>query len=165
MTLTLIIAFAVFVFLFALALVFSSWPRWLKDALTVGVCAFYFYGYSAVMSVVGYPSNDPLPARFWLIAAVVEEPTPKYAGALYLWVTPIEEGRRQLEPRGYKLPYMRALHERINEGMKKGQRGISQMGTAEAKSGQGTGPSWLNPGKDEQEIKIMDLPSPQVPEK
>ncbi|MEK0435370.1 MAG: hypothetical protein RL369_1419, partial [Pseudomonadota bacterium] len=115
--------------------------------------------------VVGYPSSDPLPARFLLIAAVVEEPTPKYAGALYLWVTPIEEGRRQLEPRGYKLPYMRALHERINEGMKKGQRGISQMGTAEAKSGQGTGPSWLNPGKDEQEIKIMDLPSPQVPEK
>ncbi|MFM7524721.1 MAG: hypothetical protein ACKO4M_11265, partial [Betaproteobacteria bacterium] len=111
------------------------------------------------------PSNDPLPARFLLIAAVVEEPTPKYAGALYRWVTPIEEGRRQLEPRGYKLPYMRALHERLNEGMKKGQRGISQMGTAEAKSGQGTGPSWLNPGKDEQEIKIMDLPSPQVPEK
>jgi hypothetical protein len=133
--------------------------------LTLGVCAFYFYGHNAVMSVIGYPTNDPLPARFLLIAAVIEEPTPKYPGALYLWVTPIEEGRRHLEPRGYKLPYMRALHERITEGMKKGQRGISQMGTAEAKSGQGTGPSWLNPGKDEQEIKIMDLPAPQVPEK
>jgi len=151
--------------LFALALVFSSWPRWLKGVLTLGVCAFYFYGHHAVMSVIGYPTNDPLPARFLLIAAVIEEPTPKYPGALYLWVTPIEEGRRHLEPRGYKLPYMRALHERITEGMKKGQRGISQMGTAEAKSGQGTGPSWLNPGKDEQEIKIMDLPAPQVPEK
>jgi hypothetical protein len=151
--------------LFALALVYSSWPRWLKGVLTLGVCAFYFYGHNAVMSVIGYPTNDPLPARFLLIAAVIEEPTPKYPGALYLWVTPIEEGRRHLEPRGYKLPYMRALHERITEGMKKGQRGISQMGTAEAKSGQGTGPSWLNPGKDEQEIKIMDLPAPQVPEK
>jgi hypothetical protein len=137
----------------------------LKGVLTLGVCAFYFYGHNAVMSVIGYPTNDPLPARFLLIAAVIEEPTPKYPGALYLWVTPIEEGRRHLEPRGYKLPYMRALHERITEGMKKGQRGISQMGTAEAKSGQGTGPSWLNPGKDEQEIKIMDLPAPQVPEK
>ncbi len=165
MTLTLIIAFSLFVFLFALALVFSSWPRWLKGVLTLGVCAFYFYGHHAVMSVIGYPTNDPLPARFLLIAAVIEEPTPKYPGALYLWVTPIEEGRRHLEPRGYKLPYMRALPEGITGGMKKGQRGISQMGTAEAKSGQGTGPSWLNPGKDEQEIKIMDLPAPQVPEK
>jgi len=25
--------------------------------------------------------------------------------------------------------------------------------------------SWLNPGSDEQEVKIMDLPTPQVPEK
>ncbi|MFY7955945.1 MAG: hypothetical protein ACOVN8_07265, partial [Burkholderiaceae bacterium] len=81
MTLTLIIAFSLFVFLFALALVYSSWPRWLKGVLTLAVCAFYFYGHNAVMSVIGYPTNDPLPARFLLIAAVIEEPTPKYPGA------------------------------------------------------------------------------------
>ena len=53
MTLTLIIAFSLFVFLFALALVYSSWPRWLKGVLTLAVCAFYFYGHNAVMSVIG----------------------------------------------------------------------------------------------------------------
>jgi hypothetical protein len=51
MTLTLIIAFAIFVFLFALAIVFSGWPRWLKGMLTLGVVAFYFYGYQAVFSL------------------------------------------------------------------------------------------------------------------
>ena len=64
MTLTLIIAFAIFVFLFALAIVFSGWPRWLKGMLTLGVVAFYFYGYQAVFSLLGNPSADPVPPRF-----------------------------------------------------------------------------------------------------
>jgi hypothetical protein len=55
------------------------------------------------------------------------------------------------------LPYkLRALSRR---------EGVPQMGTAEAKQGNGKGSSWLNPGSDEQEVKIMDLPTPQVPEK
>ena len=107
MTLTLIIAFAIFVFLFTLAIVFSGWPSWLKAVLTLGVCAFYFYGYTAVFSLLGNPSPDALPSRFLLIAAVVDEPRPKFSGAIYLWVTPIEEGKDQLQPRAYKLPYMR----------------------------------------------------------
>jgi hypothetical protein len=49
--------------------------------------------------------------------------------------------------------------------MKKGREGIPQMGTAEVKGGNGKGASWLNPGTDEQEVKILDLPTPQVPEK
>lgn len=165
MTLTLIIAFAIFVFLFALAIVFSGWPGWLKGVLALGVCAFYFYGYQAVFSLLGNPSPDTLPSRFLLIAAVIDEPRPKFPGAVYLWVTPIEEGKEGLQPRAYKLPYMRALHEKINEGLKKGKQGISQMGTSEFKAGTGKGSSWLNPGNDEQEIKILDLPAPQVPEK
>ena len=97
MTLTLIIAFAIFVFLFALAIIFSGWPSWLKAVLTIGVAAFYFYGYSAVYSLLGNPSPDALPIRFLLIAAVVDEPRPKFAGAIYLWVTPIEEGKERSE--------------------------------------------------------------------
>jgi len=136
-----------------------------KAVLTLGVCAFYFYGYTAVFSLLGNPSPDALPSRFLLIAAVVDEPRPKFSGAIYLWVTPIEEGKDQLQPRAYKLPYMRAVHEKINEGMKKGRQGIAQMGTAEFKAGNGKGSSTINPGADEQEIKILDLPTPQAPEK
>jgi hypothetical protein len=49
--------------------------------------------------------------------------------------------------------------------MKKGRQGIAQMGTAEFKAGNGKGSSTINPGADEQEIKILDLPTPQAPEK
>jgi len=63
------------------------------------------------------------------------------------------------------LPYTRTLHEQISDGMRKGREGVPQMGTAEVKPGNGKGAGWLNPGSDEQEVKIMDLPTPQVPEK
>ena len=36
---------------------------------------------------------------------------------------------------------------------------------AEIKAGNGKGSSFINPGADEQEIKILDLPTPQAPEK
>jgi hypothetical protein len=51
------------------------------------------------------------------------------------------------------------------QGAIEGRQGIAQMGTAEIKSGNGKGSSWINPGEDEQEIKILDLPTPQAPEK
>ena len=165
MTLTFILAFVAFTLLLALALVFSHWPRWLKGLLALGVTGFYFFGFTSVHSLLGLPSTDALPERFVMIAAIVDEPRGKFPGALYMWVTPIEEGKSVMQPRAYKLPYTRVIHEQISDGMKKGREGVPQMGTAEIKSGNGKGPNWLNPGTDEQEVKILDLPTPQVPEK
>jgi hypothetical protein len=48
--------------------------------------------------------------------------------------------------------------------MKKVRQGVSQMGSAEPKSGP-RGFSWLRPGNEEQAVKIRDLPVPQLPEK
>jgi hypothetical protein len=48
--------------------------------------------------------------------------------------------------------------------MKKVRQGISQMGSTEPKTGP-KGFSWLRPGSDEQNVKIRDLPVPQLPEK
>jgi hypothetical protein len=115
--------------------------------------------------LLGIPSTDALPERFVVLAALIDEPRAKFPGALYMWVTPIEEGKGFLQPRAYRLPYTRTLHEQISDGMRKGREGVPQMGTAEVKPGNGKGVSWLNPGSDEQEVKIMDLPTPQVPEK
>ena len=153
MTLTFIIVFVLFALLLALALVFSKWPNWLKGLLAVGVTGFYFWGYASVHSLLGIPSTDALPEKFVMIAAIVDEPRPKFDGALYL------------QPRAYKLPYSRPVHEMIVEGMRKGRDGVNQMGTAEARPGDGKGSGWLKPGNDEQEVKIMDLPTPHVPEK
>jgi hypothetical protein len=81
-----------------------------------------------------------------------------------VWLNAIEGGKPVAQPRAFKLPYSKDLHALLNEGMKKSRQGVSQMGTAEPKRGK-KGLSWLRPGSDEQEIKIRDLPAPQLPEK
>ena len=164
MTLSLILAYAVLLLLVALALLWSHWPHWLKGLLVVAVTVLYFFGHDVAHSLAGTPSTDALPERFVMLGAVVDEPTRKSSGALYLWVSPLEEGAT-MQPRAYKVAYSRRLHEYINDGIKKGRDGVSQMGTAEAKAGAGRGLGWLRPGNDEQEIKIRDLPVPQLPEK
>ncbi|MEK8025294.1 hypothetical protein [Pseudaquabacterium rugosum] len=164
MSLALTICLAVLAGLALLALLYSHWPSWLKLALCVGVVVFHFYADHTVHELSGWPTEDALPERFSLLAVVVEEPNAKTAGALYLWVNAIEGGKPVALPRAYRLPYAKDLHAVLNEGMKKARQGVSQMGTATPKKGK-RGLAWLRPGRDEQEIKIRDLPAPQLPEK
>ena len=148
----------------ALALVFSRWHRLAKLGLVLLVTGLYFTADQALENVWGWPSRDALPERFVMLAAVIEEPTKTSDGALYVWVTAIDKGKPGREPRAYRLPYTKDLHALLNEGMKKVRQGVSQMGTTEPKHGP-KGFSWLRPGSDEQNIKIRDLPTPQLPEK
>jgi len=164
MTLALTLSFAALVLLCTLALLWSRWPGWLKGLLVAGVTVMYFWGNDVAHNLGGWPSPDALPERFALLAVVIEEPSAKTSGALYLWVNAIEGGKPVAQPRAYKLPYTKDLHALLNEGMKKARQGVSQMGTAEPKRGK-KGLSWLRPGADEQEVKIRDLPAPQLPEK
>lgn len=164
MSLALTLSFTVLLLLCLLALLWSRWPAWFKGLLVVGVTVFYFYGEGLVHQMWGWPSSDALPERFVLLAAVIEEPNVKTAGALYVWVNAIENGKPVAQPRAYRLPYAKDVHALLNEGMKKIRQGVSQMGTSEPKVGK-AGLSWLRPGNDEQVVKIRDLPSPQLPEK
>ncbi len=147
-----------------LALLASRWPRWLKAALVLAVTGFYFVADQALNEVWGWPSRTPLPERFVLLAVVVEEPTKQQQGALYVWVNAIENGQPKREPRAHRLPYAKDLHALLDEGMKKVRQGVTQMGSAEPKMGP-KGFNWLRPGSDEQNVKIRDLPVPQLPEK
>ena len=164
MTTAVVLSFAALVMLTALALLWSRWPAWLKGLLVIGVTGFYFYADDALHGLSGLPSRDALPERFVLLAAVIEEPNAKSKGALYVWVNELKDGKPAAQPRAYRLPYQKDLHALLNEGMKKVRQGISQMGTAEPKTGP-KGFSWLRPGSDEQNVKIRDLPVPQLPEK
>ena len=164
MALALTLSFAALVLLATLALLWSHWPAWLKMLLLAGVTVLYFWGDDVVHNLSGWPTPDALPERFALLAVVIEEPTSKSAGALYLWINAIDKGKPIAQPRAYKLPYTKDLHALLNESMKKARQGISQMGTAEPKIGP-KGFSWLRPGSDEQNVKIRDLPVPQLPEK
>jgi hypothetical protein len=151
-------------FVAALALVASPWPRWAKALIVAGVTGLYFVAAAALAGVWGWPAREALPERFVLLAAVIEEPAKGRPGALYVWVNALEGGKPLREPRAFRLPYSKDLHALLNDGMKKVRQGISQMGTAEPKAGP-RGLAWLRPGSDEQNVKIRDLPSPQLPEK
>jgi len=164
MTLEIVLGAAVLAFLCALALLWSRWPGWLKALLVVGVTGFYFAAEDLAHRMWGWPAADPLPERWVLLAAVIDEPSAKSVGALYIWVNALENGKPIREPRAFRLPYAKDLHALLDEGMKKSRQGVSQMGTAEPKSGP-KGFAWLRPGRDEQVLKIRDLPSPQLPEK
>lgn len=157
-------AFVALLFVAALALLASSWPRWSKALLVLAVTGLYVHADNALEDVWGWPARTALPERFVLLAAVIEEPTKTSPGALYVWVNALEKGKPAQRPRAYKLPYSKDLHSLLSEGMKKARQGVTQMGTAEPKAGP-KGLSWLRPGADEQNIKIRDLPSPQLPEK
>lgn len=165
MTLSLVLSFCGLVLLCTLALLWSRWPAWLKGMLLAGVTVFYFYADGLAHQMWGWPSADPLPERFVLLATVVDEPTTKSPGALFLWVNQLDNGKPTLEPRAYRLPYTKDLHAQLNEGMKRVRQGVSQMGVAEPKKGSNKGLSWLRAANQEQVVKIRDLPVPQLPEK
>lgn len=164
MTLAVVLSFVVLAALAVLALIWSHWPRWLKGLLVAFVSVFYFWADDAVHQMWGWPSADTLPERFVLLAAVIEEPSNKTSGALFVWVQALDNGKPVRAPRAYQLPYAKDLHALLNEGIKKARQGVTQMGTAEPKAGK-RGLNWLRPGSDEQVIKIRDLPAPQLPEK
>lgn len=164
MTLPLTLSFAALLFIAALALLWSHWPAWMKGLMVTGVTVFYFFANTVVHEMWGWPSGDALPARFVLLAAVIDEPTAQQPGGLYVWVNALDEGKLGARPRAYQLPYSKDLHALLNEGMKKVREGVSQLGTSEPKPGK-AGASWLRPGSDEQVVKLRDLPVPQLPEK
>jgi hypothetical protein len=157
-------AYVALAFVAALALLASSWSRLAKALIVLAVTGLYFAADRALDDVWGWPSRHALPERFVLLAAVIEEPTQGKPGALYVWVQGLEKGGPAPQPRAFVLPYAKDLHALLDEGMKKVRQGISQMGTTTPKSGP-RGLSWLRPGNDEQDIKIRDLPRPQLPEK
>lgn len=164
MSLAIVLTFSALVLLSTLALLWSSWPVWLKGVLVASVAVFYFWADGVVHDQWGWPTADPMPERFVLLAAVIDEPTKQRAGALHVWVNAIDNGKPVEKPRAYTLPYAKDVHALLEEAMKKNRQGVSQVGTTEPKKGKG-GVSWLRPGNDEQVLKIRDLPAPQLPEK
>ena len=80
MTLALALTFAALVLLTTLALLWSGWPGWLKGVLVASVAVLYFWGDAVVHDLAGWPTADPLPERFVLLAAVIDEPASSAQG-------------------------------------------------------------------------------------
>ncbi len=111
----------------AAAIVLAVWvglaPRrpWLLRALGVA-SAFALLGvaWQAHLETTGHASGEPLPARFRLLAADIEEPRRGVArgGSIHLWVRPL--GESAAAPRAHRLPYDRALHRALIEALRDG---------------------------------------------
>lgn len=97
---------------------------WLKLPVVVGTCAFTFAVWDALGSFDGWATVREPPARALFVSAVVDEPD-----AIYVWlIAPLEPGvlgyrPRAGEPRAFRLPYTRQLHEQVERGSRLTRKG------------------------------------------
>lgn len=165
--LALTIGFAMLAFLLLCLIVYSPLQRRVKLLVVALTTVFYFVGYQALQDTQGWASADDMPARFVLLAAVIEEPVKdKSKGEIFVWVQPILENKPAGEPRAFRFPYEKGLHSLFESAMKKARNGNSQMGTLKPRKGPKTSSVFSKPGGNlADRIKIMDLPKAQLPEK
>ena len=135
----------------------------------IGSTSLLFYAtFHAHRGLAGWPTDEPLPARFALLATVIEEPNrdKNFDGRLIVWVNAIESGKPVKNPRAYELPYQKDLHTLLNEAMKKNRQGVTQIGATEPNPGPTKGMSWLRGINNAAiKLKIADMPQAQLPEK
>ena len=117
----------------------STWPWTVKFAATVVTSALLVVVYLAVLALLGWPTSEPLPDRFVLISADVQEPIKGRddEGVIYLWAKAVEDPGS--EPRAYRLPYSEKLHRQVVSALDSARSGTRQLGTVTGRSGSGPG--------------------------
>lgn len=103
-----VVAILALTFLLLVVLVVEGRARWwLKIAVVIVCGGAIASSYRIVQGLLGWPVDAPLPNRFQLMGAFVEEPD-KVAGtpgAVYLWVAEIDENNRPISaPRSFVTP-------------------------------------------------------------
>ena len=170
---------------------------WKKLLAILLVPTFGIAVWRALPSYLGWPTPDRLPDKSLLLWAAVREPEPKAEdpGAIYLLLRPLAEKEKsgmvlldyaepKGEPRLYKMPYSRKMHEAMQsaEGMiRDGKPVVLDMtggaqGAGNGRPGQGRpgGPGGGPGGEgsngyggdpDRRDPQIYELPPPHPPEK
>jgi hypothetical protein len=115
------------------------WPA--KAAAVALTSAFYVVSFFATHALLGWSSNDPLPAHFKLLDARIVEPHSRgsEAGAIHLWVEALDDDNLPSGvPRAYRLPYDVHLAEKAEAAVKASADGKPQGGrTADFGTGEG----------------------------
>ncbi|MEK7545932.1 MAG: hypothetical protein AAB554_02535 [Patescibacteria group bacterium] len=154
----------------------GRWP--LKIFLTVILALFSLETWRALDSYAGWPAKETMPQRSLLLHAVVREPHPAKndRGAIFLWIVPLGQDDPDLfsyrpvsgEPRAYKLPYSRPMHEQTAGAMKAMQQNgrpilIERGGIP---GGGESGGNRTTYGDDEGGgFRMRQLPPPSLPDK
>lgn len=101
----------------------TRWSRAVKLAMTLVVGAFFWITYTAWPGLLGWPTEEDLPTRFYLHAVQIEEPH-----RIYLWGSDIDAGFGQTVPRSFAVPYSAKLHDRIDKATRTLRKGLPVIG-------------------------------------
>ena len=173
---------AAYVALAALLLSIAIWNRlawWIRAGAIVVTAAFFFVSFQSMKNILGWPTTAPLPDRFEILHARIQEPDEamRVEGAIYVWAMtlpgegPVDAadiykpgaidtrvGQDQM-PRAYRIPYTRFAHEQVNEALIKMQEGVRQIGVTDRRP--------RKPGEHapQSRYSFYDRPDPILPPK
>ena len=104
---------------------------WLKGIIVIATVTFSITLWRSLPALQGWPVEAEMPARFEIKWLITEEPGKKTrgSGAVYVWAVDLDAGRaarepfflrmhrkgERPEPRLYRLPYSRPLHDQAKE--------------------------------------------------
>ena len=146
---------------------YSKWS-WKIKALTIVLTSiFYVVTYFSFPPLLGWPTSQYPPAQFRLIAAHVVQPNKETGedGAVYLWLTEIEDMTSSGIPRAYELEYSEELHEKIINVNAKLDKDIAQLGEFKEPDDTFNQVDEQKRGLKSVHIEFYDLPDPLFPDK
>ncbi len=169
----------------ALLAVFNLTARWswpIKAFATVAISALYLVAYFSFPALLGWPTAQPLPARFRLLAAQVE-PADGEPREIVLWALDADADAAHAEPRAYRLPYSELTQKKVAEAGERIRKGLPQIGEVRqrkpgslASSGAAAGSKRAGGqsgkasetnvgGQASAALEFQDLPAPKFPGK
>ena len=106
-----IICYIILAFLLLLFNLRTNFHWMIKSTMIVLTTLFYILTYDSFKNLIGWPSNDPLPDRFRLVAAQIYEPNAllNSEGSIFLWITDMDDLAGLSTPRSHSLKYKRAF--------------------------------------------------------
>ena len=142
----------------------------IKSSLIIITLVFYIFTYKSFTNLVGWPTSASLPERFRLISAQIYEPNTllNIEGAIYLWVTNMDDLAGLGVPRSFKINYNKELHEKISKSLVNLKNGVPQMGENLDDEKKGIISSLLKKEKIttvSTTLNFVDIPNQLLPEK
>lgn len=147
---------------------YSNWSWKIKAMTIIITTMFFIITYFSYPNLLGWPTSGNPPERFRLIASHVQQPNKVTgeSGAIFLWLTQIDDLASSTPPRAYRMEYTNELHELVINANSKLNKGIPQLGEFEDHENIiGELKDAPRSGQKTTDIEFYDLPDPLFPDK